>query len=97
MSKKNTHIVYAFIDSQNLNLGIRDSGWILDFEKFRIYLKDKLNVKNAYLFIGKIGANEKLYKYLEKSDYLLVFKPTLEYKKNQKRITKGNVDKDIQY
>jgi len=32
---------YAFIDSQNLNLSIREQGWVLDFKKFRIYLKDK--------------------------------------------------------
>ena len=26
---------YAFIDSQNVNLAIRDQGWILDFRRFR--------------------------------------------------------------
>ncbi len=29
---------YAFIDSQNLNLSIREQGWVLDFRKFRTYL-----------------------------------------------------------
>jgi hypothetical protein len=38
---------YAFIDSQNLNLGIRELGWILDFKKFRVYLRDKYNVSKA--------------------------------------------------
>ena len=37
---------YAFIDSQNLNLAIRDLGWILDFKKFRVYLKEKYQVTN---------------------------------------------------
>ena len=32
---------YAFIDSQNLNLNIRNQGWILDFARFRLYLKEK--------------------------------------------------------
>ncbi len=32
---------YAFIDSQNLNLNIRNQGWILDFARFRVYLKEK--------------------------------------------------------
>ena len=32
---------YAFIDSQNLNLNIRNQGWILDFVHFRVYLKEK--------------------------------------------------------
>ena len=31
--------VYAFIDSQNLNLGVRSQGWKLDYGKFRLYLK----------------------------------------------------------
>lgn len=43
---------YAFIDSQNLNLGIKELGWKLDFRKFRIYLKEKYEVEKSYLFIG---------------------------------------------
>jgi hypothetical protein len=31
---------YAFIDSQNLNLGVQDLGWKLDYKKFRIYLTE---------------------------------------------------------
>jgi len=30
---------FAFIDSQNLNLGIQSLGWKLDYRRFRIYLK----------------------------------------------------------
>lgn len=58
MNKQQKGIVYAFIDSQNLNLGIRSLGWKLDFRKFLIYLKDKYKVHKAFLFIGyleKIG------------------------------------------
>lgn len=33
--------IYAFIDSQNLNLAIIEQGWKLDFARFRVYLKDK--------------------------------------------------------
>ncbi|OGM15013.1 hypothetical protein A3D84_01955 [Candidatus Woesebacteria bacterium RIFCSPHIGHO2_02_FULL_42_20] len=43
---------YAFIDSQNLNLGVRSQGWKLDWRKFRQYLRDKHKVGKAYLFIG---------------------------------------------
>jgi len=32
---------YAFIDSNNLNLGIQSLGWKLDFRRFRRYLKEK--------------------------------------------------------
>ena len=41
--------VYVFIDSQNLNLGVRDLGWKLDFKKFFIYLKDKYRDYKLYV------------------------------------------------
>ena len=50
-TKKNN---YAFIDSQNLNLAIRDQGWVLDYARFRVYLKDKYKVSKAFLFFGYI-------------------------------------------
>ena len=68
--------IYAFIDSQNLNLSIRAQGWKLDFKRFRIYLKDKYKVEKAFLFIGYVAGNESLYTYLQKSGYIIVFKPT---------------------
>ncbi|OGG45476.1 hypothetical protein A2673_02445 [Candidatus Kaiserbacteria bacterium RIFCSPHIGHO2_01_FULL_50_13] len=33
---------YAFIDSQNLNLGVRAQRWELDFARFRVYRADFL-------------------------------------------------------
>jgi len=41
---------YAFIDSQNLNLSIRNQGWVLDFRRFRRYLEDKCGVTVIYQF-----------------------------------------------
>ena len=72
MKKKKEIMNYAFIDSQNLNLGIRDQGWQLDFARFRIYLKDKYKVKKAFLFIGYIKGHKKLYTYLTKTGYILI-------------------------
>lgn len=89
--KKNQPITYAFIDSQNLNLGVRNSGWLLDFRKFNHYLSRRYNVTKAYLFIGKIPGNQKLYKYLGNAGYILVFKPTII---NSNKI-KGNVDAEL--
>ena len=88
-------IIYVFIDSQNLNLAIQDCGWRLDFGKFYIYLKDKYKVSKIFLFIGYVAGNEALYTYLQKSGYILIFKPTLEYKKEEKKFTKGNVDAEL--
>ena len=92
---KNRSIVYAFIDSQNLNLGIRGCGWELEFGRFRVYLKDKYNVSKVFLFIGYVAGNEALYTYLQSVGYIVVFKPTLEYQKNGELRTKGNVDAEL--
>jgi uncharacterized LabA/DUF88 family protein len=88
-------VTYAFIDSQNLNLGVKSQGWNLDFKKFRIYLKNKYNVTEAYLFIGNVPGNEGLYNRLQSFGYKLVMKPTVEYKKDGKVVYKGNVDAEL--
>lgn len=92
-SKKDVR--YAFVDSQNLNLGVKSLGWRLDFKKFRVYLKEKYHVERAYLFIGQVVGNEKLYTSLQEAGYILVFKPTLEYTKGTKKVAKGNVDAEL--
>ena len=83
--------VYAFIDSQNLNLGTLQDGWKLDFGKFRTYLKNKYHVEKAFLFIGYIKQNEKLYRKLRKFGYEIIFKPVL----NHQGKPKGNVDAEL--
>ena len=83
---------YAFIDSQNLYLAIRDLGWELDFTKFRVYLRDKYSVSKAFLFIGYIEGNADLYANLQKAGFVCIFKPTLKYKDGT---TKGNCDAEL--
>jgi len=83
---------YAFIDSQNVNLGIRALGWRLDYRKFRIYLKEKYNVDKAYIFIGFIASNQKLYDKLKETGFVLIFKPIVF---SVDGIIKGNVDADL--
>ncbi len=83
---------YAFIDSQNLNLGVQSLGWKLDNNRFRIYLKEKYNVQIAYMFIGYVQTNQILYRSLQKAGYILIFKPTLPDKDGN---IKGNVDADL--
>jgi len=101
---KNKHPkIYAFIDSQNLNLGtckdIRNKngkliykGWKLDFKKFRIYLKDKFHVSKAFIFIGYMKENRYLYRSLERFGFELVYKATI---KNGLGKAKGNVDAEL--
>ena len=84
--------VYAFIDSQNVNLSIREQGWKLDFARFRVYLKDKYNAEKAYIFIGYMPSNQELYSYLQDSGFHCIFRPTLTYKDGR---TKGNCDAEL--
>jgi uncharacterized LabA/DUF88 family protein len=92
---------YAFIDSQNLNLGVQKVGWKMDWRKFRAYLKDKYNVTNAYMFIGYMPEHEDIYEYMHSLGYLVVLKPTVDMnmsedkEKSEKHTTKGNVDADL--
>ncbi len=84
--------VYAFIDSQNLNLAINEQGWKLDFKRFRIYLKDKYGVTRAFLFIGYVPTNQNLYISLQEYGFVLVFKPTLQLPNGK---VKGNIDAEL--
>ncbi len=86
---------YAFIDSQNLNLGIRSQGWKLDHRKLRLYLKNKYNIEKAFIFIGHVTDNQSLYDELEQAGFILVFKPTVGYMENGKEVVKGNVDAEL--
>jgi uncharacterized LabA/DUF88 family protein len=83
---------FAFIDSQNLNLSTLNQGWKLDFKRFRIYLKDKFDVTNAFLFIGYDPTNSNLYTSLQTYGYIIVFKPTLTLPTGK---TKGNIDAEL--
>jgi len=103
MANKNKRpIVYAFIDSQNLNLGTSKNiyknrkliykGWKLDYKKFKQYLADKFRVQKAFLFIGYIKQYEKMYKSLKSYGYKIVYKPTI---KDNRGKPKGNVDAEL--
>ena len=95
MNTMNNKPNYAFIDSQNLNLGIHSLGWQIDYKKLRLYLKNKYNVERAYLFIGLVSNNQKLYTLLQSAGFILIFKPTVQYFKDGKQTVKGNVDAEL--
>jgi uncharacterized LabA/DUF88 family protein len=76
--KSNQPNTYAFIDSQNLNLGTQRMGWKLDWRKFRKFLADEYGVTKAFMFIGYMLENEQLYEYMHELGFLIVLKPTLD-------------------
>lgn len=83
---------YAFIDDANLHKGIENLGWHLNYARFRIWLKEKYHVTAAYLFIGFMPSNEKLYLQLENAGYTLIYKE-ITYGSGGK--VKGNCDADL--
>jgi uncharacterized LabA/DUF88 family protein len=97
--------IYAFIDSQNLNLGVKKDivvrgkliyqGWDLDYKKLYRYLKTKYNVDKQFLFIGKKAGNENLYTFLEEVGYDVIYKPCVEYTDAGVTKNKGNVDAEL--
>jgi uncharacterized LabA/DUF88 family protein len=84
---------YAFIDGQNLYLGVRQDGWSIDFRKFRTYLRDKYDVDKAYYFLGYISPEMiKINRKLKEAGFILSFR---EHSRLLKSNKKGNVDCDI--
>ena len=83
---------YAFIDSQNLNLGVQKLGWKLDYRKFRVYLTEKYGIQKAYMFIGFSALHQRLYDRLQEAGFILFFKPTIPDADGK---IKGNVDADL--
>ena len=96
---------YAFIDNQNLNLGVQKQGWKMDWRKFRNTLEEKYGVSKAFMFIGHIPEHEDMYHKLHEAGYLIVLKPTFDMtrvheasepeKPEDKKPIKGNVDAEL--
>lgn len=102
--------VYAFIDSQNLNVSTQRFGWKMDWKKFRQWLTDTYKVENAYMFIGYVPEFEEMYQQLHDAGYLIVLKPTFDMTRPQpteeeakerkekgveEKPVKGNIDADL--
>jgi uncharacterized LabA/DUF88 family protein len=101
--QQKSEAVYAFIDSQNLNLGTQKMGWKMNWRKFREFLKNEYGVTKAYMFIGYMVENEKLYTQMHDAGYLVVLKPTSDLTKaprdekdnEDKKTIKGNIDVEM--
>ena len=90
MIKQNKNI--AYIDNTNLHKGCEAEGFNIDYQKFLVYLRERLNVGVAYIFIGYVSGNEERYKKFEELGYTLIFKPTLPDANGK---IKGNCDAEL--
>ncbi len=110
MKKGKKPVVYAFIDSQNLNIGIQKLGWKMNWVKFHKFLADKYGVNRAFMFIGYVPEFEDMYQKLHEDGYSIVLKPTFdmtrprpeqneeisqEEKPEEKKPVKGNIDAEL--
>lgn len=82
----------AYIDGANLHNGIKSLSWDFDYRRFRVWLREKYEVGQAYLFIGMMPKYAELYTRLQEQGYTLVFKDVI-YDNNGK--AKGNCDADL--
>lgn len=101
---------YAFIDSQNLNLGVQKMGWKMDWRRYRQFLHDEFGVTKAFMFIGHMQEHEAMYMQMHELGFLVVLKPTQDTTKlppdpekpvdktaepEEKKPIKGNIDADL--
>lgn len=83
----------AYIDAQNLYLWTRSEWRQIDYDRFRIYLRDKFKVQEAYYFIWYDNEKEQaLYEKLKQAWFVVVFR---EHNKQMTWKKKWNVDVDI--
>ena len=83
----------AFIDGQNLHLGTKSAGWVVDHHRFRVYLRDKYKVDEVYFFHGFVNAvHQGMYRELQRAGYILEFREHVSALQSKK---KGNVDTDL--
>ncbi len=82
-------------DIYNRKGEIIHKGWKLDYRKLYILLKHKYRVSKVYMFLGLVEANRLLYEELKSIGYSLIFKKTLEVRKEGKVFVKGNVDVEL--
>lgn len=65
----------AFIDGQNLHLGITSANWKFDLKKFRVFLRDKYHIEEAYYFLGYVTEGEDyFYNALQKAGFIVSFR-----------------------
>ena len=83
---------YAYIDTQNLHLGIQNLGWKLNLRAFRNYLRQSFDVIEAYMFLGYMAEHQELYEAFKNAGYTLMFKPLTAAEATSGR---GNIDADL--
>ncbi|MCK5285804.1 MAG: NYN domain-containing protein [Candidatus Pacebacteria bacterium] len=81
----------VYIDGANLYRGSKSLEWKFDYKNFYIWLSENFKTEEIYFFIGFVEDQKKLYSFLEKIGYKIIFKKTLKSKGK----IKGNCDAEL--
>lgn len=88
----------AYIDGNNLHMGTskaKDDPWEIDMHRFRVLLRQKYKVEEAYYFIGMLDPQHQgIYTMLQRAGFIVVFR---EHGLGLKGKKKGNVDVDLTF
>ena len=84
---------WAFIDMQNLHKGVQERGWRINWQCFRKFLGDKINVTRAIVFMGYIPEYRGLYNLISAAGFDLEFREVRKLKDGT--VEGGNVDADL--
>jgi len=88
---ENTTRVNIYIDGNNLYRGSKSFGYIINYKKFRGWLRQKYNINRAYIFIGFIQNRINFYAHLQNWGFDLIFKETII----ADGLIKGNCDAEL--
>ncbi len=91
MLKLNIMKTSIYIDGNNLYRSAKELDFEIDYKKFRVWITQKYNTKNIFLFIGFLEDRKDFYKYLEDCGFNLIFKEAVLHEGN----IKGNCDAEL--
>lgn len=73
-------------------MNTKSYGWKIDLARFRVYLREKYDVDEAYYFLGAVSDdNTDIYNAIQKAGFILTFR---EHNQSMIGKKKGNVDTD---
>ncbi len=80
-----------YIDGANLHQSAKQLGYTIDYKKFRVWLSQKYQTREVFLFLGLIPTKASLYTNLQLAGFTLVFKETIFTGES----VKGNCDAEL--
>jgi uncharacterized LabA/DUF88 family protein len=91
--------VFIFVDAANILYSQQTLHWRVDYKKLKEYLKKECDLRAAYFYTGRVGANHKQNSFIEKLEqlgYIVKAKEVKRIKVSKNSYEwKGNLDVEI--